>query len=193
MKVHCAYCKKELDSSEASVVHKFNKNLFYCPEHKGFKTKIQFFWEIVLDVLNERQISSDLSNSIKPIVHDFGMDLILSFLHERKEFYENLIYQKEIAHDFTTTFAKIQYFCTILKRELPKFVLADEQEKEIMLSAIYEPEMDNRMRTHPRYHTRETMEEKRNRINKKLEETQEHDEIDCSDFMSYFKTKASIA
>ena len=191
MKVQCAYCKKELDSSEASVVHKFNKNLYYCPEHKGLKTKIQFFWEIVLEVLNERQISSDLSSSIKPIVHDFGMDLVLSFLHEKKQFYGDLIYQKEIAHDFTTTFAKIQYFCTILRRELPKFILVDEKEKEIMLSAIYEPEMDSRMRTLPHYHTRETMDEKRSRINKKMMETQSHTEVECSDFMSYFKAKTA--
>ena len=193
MIVKCAYCKKELDSSEASVVHKLNKNLYYCHEHKGFKTQIQFFWELVLEVLNERNISRELSNSIKPIIYDFGLDLTLSFLHEKKEFYSNLIYQKEIAHDFTTTFAKIQYFCTILKRELPKFTLKDEKGKDIVLSAIYEPEMDTKSNMHhPRFHTRETMDEKRNRISRKMEQSHEHEEVDCSDFMSYFKASTNL-
>ena len=158
--VKCSYCHKELSDDECAVVYQGSKKTFYCPEHKGKKTEAQLFWDMVLDVLCEKELNRKIINKIRPFMQQYGSLKTSHFISNRKNFYRDLFYRKT----FPSLDNKLDYFCAILKNELPDFQEPKVIKKEVR--SFYEPEYDQSISKGITTccKKRETVEERRKRL-----------------------------
>lgn len=171
--IRCNFCKKELDPEhdEIAVVQSDNfKILYFCKEHKGLRTESQFFAELVLKIMDEPFLKRAIADMIQPFVEMHSKKKISYFLYDNQKRLEPLFSEKYNGH-YKDLDHKCRLMAKILRTDLPNYKMRYEKENVPTSSVIWEPGFE-KLKTSPRKaEHRETMQEKKDRLARKMEET----------------------
>lgn len=168
----CHYCKKPLGENEYVTVFQYGKIVHYCPEHKGFKRPDQFFWSLILEIIDEPVLVPEIVNRLKPVLGSYDPGRVSRFLYEKKGYFQDLFTEKVDGH-YKDLNHKINLLIRILKRDYPNYHFREEKEDIAVNSSRYEPDYDNSMKSTviPKVHPRETIQQKKDRLLKQMEQT----------------------
>ena len=184
--VKCRYCKKEIEIHEAAVVHQYNRNLYYCKEHRGLKTDGQWLLEILLNILGEQRLDSAIVKRIYPVTSEFGTRTVASYMHAHAKELKTKLEGEGKDGKIRSTRTKVNYLLSILNGELPKYHPDRKPENNQSLN-FYDPtSIDTPVECTV---TRsETLDEKRARLLKVMDQPDE-DEGEFVDFCSFILEK----
>lgn len=181
-KVTCHYCKKEIEEDDAVAITNssyFRKKpgeiVYFCQEHKGFKTESDFFWGLVQDILLEVYLDKDIVRKpLKKIVSQFGLNKVSHYLYENKDFINSVFNDK--SKGFKTPFNKMRYLLKMLENNLPDYKIREDHKGDYMRLPTYNPKYDPTMNQQTVLcEPRRTIEDKINDISKAFEERPEPD------------------
>lgn len=158
------------------MIQRVGKTLYYCKEHKGWKSAKEHFWELILEILGESDLRSSMFQYIKPAFDKYGREKIVTFLYEDKEKYMDIF--NDGSRTFKTLDNKLKYLAKIFDTELPKFQLPTETEEPVVQS-FYEPEYDSSIQQGitSKFETRKTLDEKKEELIKAIENNSTNSQV----------------
>ena len=126
MSLHkCAYCGKVLAEGEYVIVERFERNDYYCPEHKGLRNDLDKSFQVIKYILTEPALPLECRKLLKVSLEMLDVHKAYMYLSRSKEYWKEKIAAKERAGDFNNVQAKVKYLLAILKNKLPSYQIPD--------------------------------------------------------------------
>ena len=120
VKVHCAYCGKEIVRDEAYAVKTGKRNKYFCSyEHSIAKTPKQEFYKIAVEIFG-RVSNSVFFGDMDKLAEVHGYEKMTVYLRENRDMIERYLNK-----DFSNIYAKIKYFRAILANNLDDFKIPE--------------------------------------------------------------------
>lgn len=168
----CSYCKKPLEGTDYITVQQHGKNTYFCPEHKGFKRNDQFFWTLILEIMDEPVLNHEIYDRLTPILRNYDPGRVSHFFYDKKEYYKELFSEKVDNH-YKDLNHKINLMARVLRNDFPRYHFYEDKEEIAVNGSRYEPIYDSSLKSavNPNFQPRETIQQKKDRLLKEMEQT----------------------
>ena len=157
MTVHCRYCKKELEVSQAVAVYRNGRSVYYCREHANRNTDKQWFMEILKDALDLPVLTKADYAPVTDHVRKYGFETCGHYLCDNARRIRSRLNGKAERGELHGANARSKILAKIMSDELPNYRKGPIKAPAVMLK----PEREI---AHTIHIPKETLEEKHARL-----------------------------
>jgi hypothetical protein len=133
-KVTCHYCKEKIDKKDAIGLPYGKKTRYYCPNHVGKQPPKEAMYDLVYEIFGCKVLNTILYKEFDEIARIHTYEKMIIYLQDNKQYLEQVMNK-----EFSSEYAQIRYFASILKNNLTDFVV---QQPKSVIKKVVEADLD---------------------------------------------------